>query len=235
MNFSICLASRERSQLLMALLESLKTTTTEINKIEILVGIDDDDAEMHDCKVHAKNRYSFVEFFSRPRSKMLNRDYINWVYDISGRKGKYVIACNDDALFKTPNWDGIICSKLESYLANKPDGIGYGFISDALLNRHGMQYCCFPLVTGKGVSALGWIMPPEFPGWNADIALWRTYSGVGRIFDLSDVMIEHVSYHCGKRGRDHVSQHVESISNERFINAPIGEYTRILSEAIKRG
>jgi hypothetical protein len=235
MNFSICLASRERSQLLVALARSIKETTADTNNIELLVGIDDDDAEMHDCARHMTGWHNFIKFFSRARSKMLNRDYINWVYDITGRKGKYVIACNDDALFKTPNWDTIICEKMENYLSGKSDGIGYGFISDALLNRHGMQYCCFPLVTQKGVNSLGWVMPPEFPGWNADIALWRTYKSVNRIFDLSDVMIEHVSYHCGKRDRDNVSRHVESISNERIINAPVAEYGKILADAIKRG
>jgi hypothetical protein len=124
--------------------------------------------------------------------------------------------------------------KLDEYLADKPDGISYGFISDALINRHGMNYCCFPLVTRKAVQALGFAMPPEYPAWGADIALWRVYSNVGRICDLSEVMIEHVAYHSGKRDRDHISYHVEHISNSSgHIHSPLGEYTNRLIQAIE--
>lgn len=233
MNFSIVLASRERSQLLVGLLASLEETTTDKDKIEVLIGIDDDDPESQDARVHLTKKHSFAKFFSRTRSNMLNRDYINWVYDNNG-SGKYVIVCNDDAAFRTVGWDTIILENLNNYLSDKPDGVVYGFISDALSNRHGMAYCCFPLVSRKGVRAVGFCMPPEYPGWNADIALWRLYSSVGRVCDLSSVMIEHISYHCGKRERDPISHHVQHISNQ-YAHIPqhvFNEYINRLRSAI---
>jgi hypothetical protein len=231
-NFSIVLASRERSQLLVGLMRSINETTHDLSKIEVLVGIDDDDAESHDAANHITGWYPWVHFFSRPRSNMLNRDYLNWTYDITGRKGRYVIACNDDCAFRTKDWDKIVLEQLDNYVVDKPDGIVYGYISDALLNRQGMNYCCFPLVSKQGVEALGWCMPPDFPAWTADIALWQLYSSVGRICDLSNVMIEHISYHSGKRDRDHISYHVQNISNARSIGMPFAEYHSRLAKAI---
>ncbi len=233
MNFSICLASRERSTLLMNLLESIQQTTHDLSKVEVVVGIDDCDAESHDAKVHACNRYSFIKFFSRPRSNMLNRDYINAAYDQHSQKGKYAIACNDDVVFKTQNWDKIADEKMEDYLKDKPDRIGYGFLSDSLITRHGF-YSCFPMITREGIEALGWILSPLHGSWNADVTISRAYAGVNRICDISEVHLDHISYHAGTRQRDHINRHVEQINNGG-VHVPVNDYIRILSEAIARG
>ena len=231
MKFSIILASRERTQLLEQLLQSIADTTADISNVEVLIGIDNDDVATQNVKQNLTERYPFAKFFSRARSEMLNEDYLNWVYRIAGT-GKYIIVCNDDAAFRTPNWDKIIEEKLDNYLADKPDGIVYGYISDALIDRLGLQYCCFPLVSRKGYEALDWVMPPEVPAWSADIYIWRIYSAVNRVCDLSEVMIEHISYHSGKRERDHISHHVEAISFSRPVNVPGQEYATKLGERI---
>ena len=211
MDFSIILASRARSQLLIDFIRSIQDTTSDLSNIEVLVGIDDDDAETQGIISHITNSCSFARFFSRPRSHMLNRDYLNWVYNMAG-SGRFVIVCNDDAAFRTKDWDKIALAKLDAYLTDKPDGIVYGYMSDALLNRQGMNYCCFPLVSRAGANCLGFVMPPQFPGWDADIIIWRIYSAVGRTCNISEVMIEHISYHSGTRERDQTSYHVEEIS-----------------------
>lgn len=233
MNFSIVLASRQRSQLLVGLMKSLKETTADLSKIEVLVGIDDDDEESHDAARHITGWHSFVRFFSRPRSKMLNRDYLNWVYDTNG-SGKYVIVCNDDCAFRTQNWDEIILKRLDEYLVDKPDGIVYGYISDALINRQGMNYCCFPLISRAARDTVGFVMPPQFPAWGADIALWQIYVQVNRICDLSEVMIEHIAYHSGKRERDHISHYVQSISTGPIGNYPMHEYVEQFRRRIQQ-
>lgn len=233
MNFSIILASRERSLLLVDLMKSIKDTTTDIDNVEVLVGIDDDDPESHDAARHITGWHSFAKFHSRPRSNMLNRDYLNWL-SAHFSTGKYVIVTNDDTAFRTPNWDQIALAKLDDYLKDKPDRIAYGYMSDALINRQGMDYCCFPLLTREGINALGFTLPAECPGWNADIIIWRLYSAVGRICDLSEIMVEHIAYHSGKRARDHISYHVENISNQGHAPVPMEEYIARLSNGITR-
>jgi len=212
MNFSIILASRERLELLSSLIDSIHNNTKDIEKVEVLVGIDNDDSISQKAALHLPKTYPFSHFFSRNRSSNLNNDYLNWISG-SYAKGKYFIICNDDSRFQTKNWDEIIINKLENYLSDKPDRIAYGFMSDSLLNRHGMGYCCFPLITKEAFDALGFSMPPEYNSWNADIALWQIYSSINRICDLSEVTIDHISYHAGKRDPDHINNHVRSISN----------------------
>lgn len=213
MDFSIVLASRERVSLLDALLKSIRDTTADSDSVEVFIGIDTDD--------HATLKYAATEkvfkntkFLPRQRDRFLNEHYLNWAWR-NNASGKYIIACNDDSRFVTPNWDQIAREKLNDYLKDKPDGILYGWISDCLLERaYGMKYCCFPLVSAVGARVLDWVMPPEYPGWGADIVLYRVYEKLGRICDLSDVTIDHISYHSGKRERDDISRYVQLISRK---------------------
>jgi hypothetical protein len=70
--------------------------------------------------------------------------------------------------------------------------------------------------------ALNWVMPPDFAGWGADIGLWRIYNCINRVCDLSEMLIDHISYHSGKRERDEISRHVQALSR-RSVN-PIVDY-----------
>mgnify|MGYP001603292023 CR=1 FL=1 len=233
MDISIVLASRERTVLLNNMLKSIQDTVSDKNRIEVLVGIDDDDVQTKKAVIVMRRKYSFVKFYSRQRSGMLNRDYLNWL-SMDHSKGKYIIISNDDTEFKTPGWDDIICRKMEAYLADKPDRIAYGFMSDALLNRQGLDYCCFPLVTIEGARTLGFAIPSEYPAWSADVALWQIYKAAGRTCDLSEVMIEHISIHSGKRHRDHISHHVERLSATVEVKLPTEEYIQKLRSGFTR-
>jgi hypothetical protein len=221
MDFSVVLASRERTYLLSSLVDSIYNHTSDISNVEVLIGIDDDDASYRDLTVTLPKTYPFIKFKSRQRSRKLNQDYLNWLA-CEHSSSKYVIICNDDVQFMTPGWDDIIREKMEAYLSDKPDRIAYGFVSDALINRHGMGYTCFPVLTREAITALEFAMPAEYPSWGADIAIWRVYSGIGRICDLSQVMLKHISYHAGTREVDHINQHVSEICG--YPNAPIDQY-----------
>jgi hypothetical protein len=231
MNFSIVLASRERVGLLTDLIKSVKENTTDISNVEMLVAIDNDDHGTREAAKSLMRDYPFVHIYNRPRSSMLNNDYLNWVYSNYGC-GRFAIVCNDDCAFRTKDWDGIALRKLNNYLHDKPDGIVYGYLSDALINRNGMNYCCFPLLSRKGYEVLGWLMPPEYPSWNADIAIWKVYRAANRICDLSDIMVEHIAYHSNKRARDHISYHVQQLSDRVRHEIPMEPNMQKLIEAI---
>lgn len=229
MNFSIILASRNRPQLLSNLLNSIQRTTTELDLVEVLVGIDHDDAGYKDLSVALRSRYPFVKFFPRDRSPWLNKDYLNWLSkDYSC--GKYLIICNDDTEFKTFNWDQIVLRKLNEYLVDKPDGIVYGYLNDAL----NMSYCCFPLISREAHDAIGYSMPPEYPSWNADIFLWEVYNKAGRVCNISEVLVDHISYHTGKRGKDDINHYVRHLNDRGGWNRPsVEDATHRLLTAIQ--
>lgn len=226
MDFSIILASRGRTALLTNLLRSIAETTTDLSKIEVLVGIDTCDPETQRVCAELVKQYSFFQFHVRNRSHMLNKDYLNWIStDIS--RGKYLIIGNDDVEFETKGWDQIILDKLFSYLKTKPDGIVYGFIDDGLTNRHGLGYGCFPLISREGMRALGFAMPPEYPAWGADVAIWKIYARVDRICDLSKVVLRHISHHNGNREEDEVNRHVRHLSRNH-LEVSLDMYTEKL-------
>lgn len=212
MRVSVILASRSRADLLTNLLQSIKDTTHDISQVEVLIGIDNDDDYYQQITPELHNMFPFAHLKSRDRSPWLNHDYLNWL-STDHSKGKYIILCNDDVMFRTKDWDIHIERRMEEYLADKKDRVAYAYMSDALINRNGMNYCCFPLITREAMECLGFAMPPEYRAWNADIALWRIFSSIDRICDISEVMIEHVSYHSGKRQPDHINEHVRNISN----------------------
>jgi hypothetical protein len=214
MNFSIILASRERVHLLDSLLNSIVKTTADKNNCEVIVIIDSDDRVTRRFMERFQNTCPFARFVVRERAHNLNDDYLNWGWR-NFSTGDNIIVVNDDTVFKTPNWDHIIMANLSRYLADKPDGVAYGWIEDGLPDRAaGVHYCCFPLITKKAAEVLGFVMPPQFPGWGADIGVFRIYQAINRICDLSAVTLDHVSYHNGKRARDHISHEVERKSNE---------------------
>lgn len=227
MNFSIVLASRGRVGLLRNLLQSIQRTTSDISKVEVLIGVDTDDKPTMDSVCHVQNDHPFCHIYPRVRSRNINNDYLNWMYQWTS--GTYIIALNDDAQFMTQNWDTIILNKLTAYLNNKPDRIAYGYLSDGLNEKYGMGYCCFPLVTRTGCEALGYVLPPIFNGWNADVACWRVYDAVNRVCNISEVKIDHISYHTGTRPKDEINHWMKQISEE----CPIGRNYDITQDVAK--
>lgn len=197
------------------MVKSVYTTARDASQVEILVGIDDDDHETIAKAKLLEERYGLRQFI-RPQSKQLNQDYLNWMYPSSN--GKYIIVCNDDCQFVTNQWDARLLARIEQYLKDKPDGVIYGYLSDHLLDReYGLSYTCFPLLSRPGINALGFMMHGCFNSWGADIAIFRVYMAVDRVCNLSEVTVEHISHHAGKRERDEISHYVERISAEKII------------------
>jgi len=224
MNFSIILASRERVHLLDSLLASIAQTTADKANVEGLVCIDKDDRVTRRFLDRFQQNYSScAHFILRERSRNLNEAYLTWAFR-SFAKGDFAIICNDDCVFKTPNVDQIILGKLNQYLSDKPDGVVYGWIADALTERAlGLNYCCFPLISRKAAEAVGFVMPSYFHSWGADIAVWRIYNAINRVCDLGEMLIEHISYHSNKRSRDHISSWVEQLQRDSPAH-PLNDY-----------
>lgn len=227
MDFSLIFATRSRIDLLEGLFKSLAATTTVPSLVEVMPIIDDDDFQTHESvgKLTRMLPNFRVSFKSRPRSKMLNEDYINWGARHSN--GKYIFILNDDVIFKIPNWDRLSFEKLNSYLADKPDGVVYGLTDDGmdqLRVEQKLQYTGFPIISRESLEALGYAMHPSFSSWGADIDLFSVYEGVDRICDLkSEVLAFHLSPHTNTRETDEINKHVAHISPERKGKSSISE------------
>ena len=206
-DFSIVFPSRDHHVLLTNLLASISTNTKDINRTEVLVAIDDDDQAMQEfVKTHD---YTFVKFFTVPRSLNFSRDYYTYLYKQS--RGKWIIACNDDAEFITQEWDVKAKATLEAYIKTGHNVV-YGWIEDMLgpyrLTQFG-NYSCFPLLGREGIDTLGYYFPEDIPTWGADLWCENLYRSIGRIITLP-IVIKHISVHNKLRSADDIHRRIAS-------------------------
>lgn len=226
MNFSIIFPTRERPSLLLDLLASIHQTTANPALIEVLVGYDDDDQSTIDLLPQLA--FPWLKMLGRARGNNLSRDYHNWLYRQS--TGRFIIVCNDDVIFRTQDWDTIALDRLNNYLADKPDGIVYGWLNDSLQNRAGgINYSCFPLVSRRAADTLGYVMHDFWGGWNADIHLYHLYSSVGRVCSISEVWLDHISHHTGKRERDATNLNMQRITTQGHVDTTLDRRKLLLA------
>ncbi len=214
-NFSLVFATRQRVSLLNGLFQSLSDNTCQKEKVEIIPVYDEDDYETDNTIPEFLTKFNDlnIKFIKRTRSIYLNEDYIN--YAARQSSGDFVHVINDDVEYLTKCWDEIGIASLREYLINKPDGIVYGFIDDSMnhvRNGQKLQYTGFPIISREAIDCIGYAMGPAFPSWGADIHLYRIYNSIGRVLDLTQIKLLHISHHCGLRVQDETSKHVSRIS-----------------------
>jgi len=108
---SLILGSRGRPEKLKKCLESIRTTVSDFSNIELVIGIDDDDAEeqkviqefLPNCIMENK-----VLVFKQPY-------YLNDKFNFLAQNTKHnlVLAVSNDLQFKTPGWDKIIIDEFD--------------------------------------------------------------------------------------------------------------------------
>lgn len=202
MDFSIILPSREREILLLKLLLSINDTTEDLDRIEVLIAVDDDDTIDYEKKM---GHLSFVKFFRVRRSLNFSKDYYNFL--ASKSSGKWIICCNDDAVFETQCWDSTCRGILENQ-----SNIVYGFIEDGMDNfrvKAHAPYCSFPLQGRGGYEALGYIFPDRIEIWGANLWVKYLYEQLGSVVKLP-ILIHHYTHHNKTRDRDHISDRIAS-------------------------
>jgi len=190
MKFSLITPSRSRPNEYKQLIESVLSTTENINNVEMLVIIDKDDSNLKEyqdmiklvkdisCKLYAVDRKNHI-------SKYYNELAFK-------SKGKYIWAINDDCLIKTPSWDILAWMKLESeYIAS--NGILYGETNDSTRNYNGNGFfSCFPILSRKAIDRMGYFFNDKYITWGGDKFLKYLYSDAGAgIVDLLNVFVDH--------------------------------------------
>lgn len=229
MRFSLLLASRQRLELLIGMLESIKSTSVS-SEIEVLIAIDSDDLTYNVAELEQDYSSIKLKFFIRERSEWMHKDYINWLYPMSS--GKYLIVLNDDTVFNKHGWDNGGWNVLENYLSDKPDGVVYGFTETG----SGNTLCTFPLFSRAAVEAVGWILPNERKNWGADHDVYAVYTHplVNRKIYLPEISVQHRSIHTGSRGRDEISYSIEkSFMTQHNIHIPVLHYAKKISNFIR--
>lgn len=123
---SIILPSRKRVEMLNETLYSIYSLADLNNpNFEVIIKVDFDDHETLDYIKNWSNEYENLHFIINSRKKgFLNLvDFLEDMMDLA--KGKYILAANDDMMFKTQNWNTILSKCLTDFKVYFPYVNGY--------------------------------------------------------------------------------------------------------------
>ena len=234
-DFSIIFNSRSRVPMLRKMLESVASKTKDIEKVEVIVNFDDDDQESLPVLHLLKNDFPFLKCLVNPRELNIHTN-VNKMAFIS--KGRYIWPLGDDCHIMTQDWDFIAKDKFEQADELFSDGIFLGAVESTSVDKclsYGW-YCDAPMLTRKGLDALGYLIHPHFISVGADVATWVVYASVNRIIDIREIIFDHVTHNsfeaCNKKDQTQIEYLQRQMSNQVF-NPFTYDYSKYIEEIKK--
>lgn len=190
---SILLPTRERPSLVYRLFESLIQTTSDPGSIEIVLYMDEDDTPSHRISHPVLNITRLIKPPGNSFGSILRKCY-------KASSGRYVMLMNDDAVFRTKNWD---ISVTEAFAVFQDD-IAFVYGNDL---DQGERVSTFPILSRKACEIMGGICPEGYKNLHIESHLFDIFNhlkhiGHKRIVYLNDVIFEHLHYVLGKSAHD---------------------------------
>jgi GT2 family glycosyltransferase len=182
--FSLLVPTRGRPDHLRRLLDSLVETTFRPQELEVVLGIDDDDAESR----QVAHRVPHLTTTIVPRGVTMGA--LNTAC-FEASTGRFVMLLNDDVVVRTPHWD----TEVGAVLAEYPDEIALVHVNDRLFRE---TLCTFPLMSRRACLEIG-VCPRDYERYRIDDHIHETYRllaylGHPRIRYLEDVVFEHQNW-----------------------------------------
>ena len=188
--FTIMIPTRKRINHLKLCLESIFSTVSNPNNIEIRLAIDEDDTYTKRQIKSIISSYKNIFIHERNRGVSQADDYFNWMA-LRFCKGKYLIGGTDDGLMRTKDWDINSYERLENFLKDKPDGIVCGILDDGeqKIQKCTWFTCDYPVISKVATNVLGFYFDWHFPRYGSDLDITKTYNAINRIVDLRDIFV----------------------------------------------
>jgi len=158
---SLLLPSRERSQKFKRMLNSLKSKCSNINRIEILLLLDDDDTEIVNYKNLIDNEFKDLNIKLIIKNLKTHAIRNNYLASISN--GDILFPANDDMIFISSNWDHYIDSEFSKIDKNIPFCL---WINSG--KKYNYLHCDFPILNKAWYKSLGYIGSEFFNFWYLD-------------------------------------------------------------------
>jgi len=172
------------------LLASIKQTTSQIEKLEVIIGMDIDDEESLAVAQGLEEEYPFCRTIFRPRQHNMHC-YLNFL--ARSCHGDFVMVLNDDCEFLTEDWDDMARTEIHRIHQTWKDGIFYIATSDNSIDKVGSKlYASFPMISKKAINTLGFFMEERFPAHGADVGTYRIYNAIKRTVYFDFIKINHV-------------------------------------------
>ena len=182
--FSFLLPTRGRPDLVDRLFRSIVDTTSSLDQLEIILGIDDDDQATQKITHDRLNLKKVI----LPRGQKMGA-LVSACYAASS--GRFIMGVNDDLILRTQGWDEIVASCFERF----GDDIGLIHVNDLLFRD---VLCTFPILSRRACKEIGF-SPAEYKRYKIDDHIYDTYNllaylGYKRITYLPDVIFEHENH-----------------------------------------
>ena len=200
---SIILPTRNRLKLFTESVESLLSTVSSVDNIEILVAMDDDDFEtVSEIQKFIENKpYIKLFLFTRKYYHGLH-EYVNFLANKAS--GKFIMTWNDDCLMETKDWDKYIMEYDNQFIMLSPK-------VKNMEHYWKHQGVLFPIIPKKWVDIIGIISPVHaFDSW-IDVLSKRL-----KIFvNLETVVLSHNRFDLiGEAGDSTYNERSNSIATE---------------------
>jgi hypothetical protein len=158
--FSFLLPTRDRPHLVERFFQSIIDTADSIERIEVILCLDEDDLESQNISGGPLSVREIV----LPRGSTMG-SLSRCCFGASS--GRYVILINDDVIIRTKHWDGIVSKALSVY----QDDIALIHINDLLFRQN---LCTFPILSRKTCSEIG-VCPAGYRKYRIDDHIYDTY------------------------------------------------------------
>lgn len=185
---SILTPSRGRPEGLHKLFQSINETMSGKIKVELLIGLDEDDPLISSylytiTGMRKKAHEKLTVNFQLDHRKMLARIW----NDLAAKaENDWMTVGNDDMIFKTKDWD----LTLEKYI-EKSHPFNLYFFDDGL--QHG-NHCAFPIISKDWVKALGYFFPEIFHHNYVDTWIFDIAQRAKAWTYISEVKNQHLHY-----------------------------------------
>jgi len=189
---SLLVPTRGRPGQLRRFLDSLCQTADQPARLEVVLVVDEDDAETLSVRHSGIALQQVVVPRGLPMGALNSRGY-------DASSGDYVMLCNDDVEVRTAGWD----SRMEAVFKSFPDGIVLVHVNDGTFKD---QLCVFPCVSRAFTELARGICPEDYLRYRIDDHIYNVFNllvllGEHRIQYLPDVLFEHHNYAASMAGQ----------------------------------
>lgn len=185
MDFSFILPSRGKISDIVKMLDSFERTTKNKDELEILFVFDHGTYNGIPEYINSL-KYGFItKFYYQPHSTWWTRDYFNFLANRTA--GDNICAFNDDAWMKTNHWD----VKIKKAIQETGWSIYMVDIPDSARIKYQHTFPCFPMISRKGMNAVGFFFHEQVKVYPADKVLHEVYNKIERVIPIDNVLIQH--------------------------------------------
>jgi len=202
--FSLLLPTRGRTEGLARLLGSIVETTRVPERLEVVLYVDEDDAESIDFA------FGDLPTIKHVGCKTSMGGMIATCYRRSGRENVFLL--NDDVVFRTDGWDEAVCAALGEF----DDGVALLYGNDL---HQGRRLPTFPILPRVACELLGGPAPADYFRSHIDAHLLDVFEqlrrrGHDRIRYLPGAVFEHLHPEAGKAAASAAAPDVRAADDE---------------------